>query len=423
MAHRSAPAGKGAAPRPVAPGSPAWSETAGRWALGGLLLAIALITLTPRPGSVPGSTLCVICGRRGAADALLNLAMFAPLGGLIALRRGGTVWKAALAGLALSFAIEVAQVPLPGRDASLGDVLFNAIGALLGGVGVRALARLRRRGPGLPANALGLLACATLWGGSWLLAPEIPGSRWWGQWTADTGQRIYSGRVLQAVLGDEAVAGGRELESAPAVRTELLRGEPLRLRMIAGRAPDVEAPILGIYDDARREILLFGAREQDAFFRFYTRGSALRFDRSTLRFPGAFAGNHEGDTISLALRPGGAAWGEETCLTRSDPRRSICARFTPASTWSLLMPTPGRIGRALELAWIFGLFLPAGLMMSSAGRREVGALVGLAAAGIVGATAFPAVGAPTAAEVVLVVLAAAGPAFVRRLSLSRPALR
>ncbi len=60
-----------------------------------------------------------------------NVVLFAPLGA--ALRSRGTELRwAVLAGLALSTAVEVAQLVVPGRTTSVDDVLLNTLGVVAG---------------------------------------------------------------------------------------------------------------------------------------------------------------------------------------------------------------------------------------------------------------------------------------------------
>ncbi|HSN19195.1 MAG TPA: VanZ family protein, partial [Usitatibacter sp.] len=73
-----------------------------------------------------------------AFDVALNVVAYVPLGVLATLclaggeRRARGAWKGALFGAALSFALESCQLFLPGRVASLYDVLANTAGAFLG---------------------------------------------------------------------------------------------------------------------------------------------------------------------------------------------------------------------------------------------------------------------------------------------------
>ena len=76
-----------------------------------------------------------------------NLIWFAPAGVLVRLR-GGKLWQAALAGLALSLVIETAQFVLGSGVSELDDLILNTCGAVLGFAAaslVYALCRRNRR--------------------------------------------------------------------------------------------------------------------------------------------------------------------------------------------------------------------------------------------------------------------------------------
>ncbi|WP_290370236.1 VanZ family protein [Microbacterium sp. Bi128] len=73
-----------------------------------------------------------------------NVAMFLPFG-LLVVAWGGRPWHGILAGLALSAAIETAQLLfLPTRVADLRDVVANTLGATLGVLAAVLIANARR---------------------------------------------------------------------------------------------------------------------------------------------------------------------------------------------------------------------------------------------------------------------------------------
>lgn len=97
---------------------------------------IGWCTLRPAPDQVAEVArlhwYCVVCGDSGAADSLLNILLFLPIG-LLLRGRGWPLWRTALAVLGASTAIEVTQgLFLVGRDAAIGDVLSNGSGGVLG---------------------------------------------------------------------------------------------------------------------------------------------------------------------------------------------------------------------------------------------------------------------------------------------------
>ena len=134
------------------PGSGSAEGSGGRRGVGlsGALLAYAVamtltITLAPFRFEAPGRVNLLVVG--GFGEAAANVVLCLPLGFLWRLtrpREGDRLGLSALAaGLALSTAIEVTQLVVPGRYPALLDVLMNGSGALLGALLHDAV---RRRG-------------------------------------------------------------------------------------------------------------------------------------------------------------------------------------------------------------------------------------------------------------------------------------
>lgn len=88
--------------------------------------------------------------RQGWVEFGLNIALFAPLGLLVTMlfRR---VWLGVVTALALSVAAEAVQEFLPGRLASLRDVLANVVGAAIGALIAWIILR-RLRGGAAPRS-------------------------------------------------------------------------------------------------------------------------------------------------------------------------------------------------------------------------------------------------------------------------------
>src|SRR2546430_5704779 len=100
--------------------------------LAAALLPILVATLWPVPGHEPeGFISCIACGEHATSDVLLNIILFVPLGAAVALHVR-SLSRCALSAALLSATIELAQLYIPGRDSSLGDVLSNTLGGTLG---------------------------------------------------------------------------------------------------------------------------------------------------------------------------------------------------------------------------------------------------------------------------------------------------
>ena len=117
------------------------------------LAAILAATLYPEPTMVDRvkltPLLCLICGENGGTDVILNLLLFMPFA--IGLRLSGWSWKrVAVACAVLSFSVELCQyLGIPGRDASLSDLLTNTTGGSAAAAAAPLVrdALLRRRPP------------------------------------------------------------------------------------------------------------------------------------------------------------------------------------------------------------------------------------------------------------------------------------
>ena len=110
------------------------ADSAGRRHLGSTrvlvacLLAIFAVTLVPAHGP---RQLQLRPGEASPVGDVANLILFAPLGGVLFLRRW-PVLQTVLAALLLSAGIELAQRVIPGRTTSLDDVISNTLGGAAG---------------------------------------------------------------------------------------------------------------------------------------------------------------------------------------------------------------------------------------------------------------------------------------------------
>ncbi|HEX2188967.1 MAG TPA: VanZ family protein, partial [Longimicrobiaceae bacterium] len=172
------------------------------------VLVIASLTLFPTDDRSGGLTLCLFCGSRGLADAILNVFLFVPLGAGLALGGAG-ILAATLVGGAFTGGIEFLQSLIPGRDASPPDLLFNTLGCVLGAALVRSAPAWLHPAPGRRrrwlAAGLGLPLLVLLAGGV-LLSPRPSRDVYAGQWTAELGHlERYRGRVVSAHVGEVPV--------------------------------------------------------------------------------------------------------------------------------------------------------------------------------------------------------------------------
>ncbi len=186
--------------------------------LGALLTAltlagIALGTLFPAPHLSPAAALtpfwCLVCGDVGLTDVIQNIFFFVPLG--ISLALLGLRWRrATLIGALVAVTVELLQLFfVVGRDASLSDLITNALGTALG-AGI--LEAIRASGFPSPTAARRLLlstvaGLAALWAlGAWLMAPDAGAEPWVAVIKPSVPDHTtYPGDVDSVLVGGEVV--------------------------------------------------------------------------------------------------------------------------------------------------------------------------------------------------------------------------
>lgn len=281
-------------------------------AFAALALAIVLVTtVLPGSGSPPPFLRCIVCGDQGVADVIANMLLYLPLGAALALLGAGTA-RAVIAATSLSAIVELAQsTVIAGRDGSAGDVVANALGALLGVLVARAAgvwldpapARTWRWGAMAGAGAATVVALTGV-----LVKPDLPGGLWYGQWTPQFGNlEVYRGHVLEARLDDRPLPS-RALNDSGAVRRGLLEGQRLLVRATAGPPTRRLSTMFSIFDALPSRILLFGVRGSDLVFYVRLRAGAALLIEPPIRIAGALAGVRRGDTIVVSARRTGRTW-------------------------------------------------------------------------------------------------------------------
>lgn len=365
----------------------------------GLLLGwavlVTLVALVPgAEGSLRTSDpfLCLFCGSRGTADAILNVVFFMPLGFLLS--PGLSLVAVAAVGFALSGSIELAQEVLPGRYPTLGDLVWNGAGASLGAVVSPLLRSELEPGRTSPVSAWVAVALPLLYlaGSASLLRPVPSDARYFGQWTADLDfMPVYEGEALEIETqwgplpdGPLAEDGDPRMEGPWFVRARIVKGPP----------PYGPAPIASIYDSEKREIVLLGAHEEDLVWRERTLAAALRFDVPDRRILGGLASYALGDTIQIEAR--GAAG--ERCLVVGE-QEDCGGGVTPGRSWGHLLFLEGpseEKRRGLDVAWMATLTVLIGILGGSPGRTAL--LGGLTALGISMVVAGTRLLPPTPAE-------------------------
>ena len=360
------------------------------------------MTLTPQPQNVEQAARtplwCLRCGDLSGMDILLNVILFMPLG--FGLRLAG--WprrRVLLAAFTTTFLVELTQYFfIPGRDATLSDILTNTTGGLAGLVLAERFPLLLWPGPraarrlAAGAGAFWLAVQAVTAWGDGVTLPERP---YWGQLAPELGQfDRFRGTMVEGKVAGEPMPSAR-LPDTPLVRDRLLAGAGLEARAVSGPPTARLAPIVSVFDEGQQEIALLGQWGTDLVFRIHTRAWSLGLRGPALRLARALpADSGRPFTVSGRLRDG---YLEVAADTGSGPRRRALA-LSPSFGWSLLLPFEnyafGDAVRLLTALWLAGLLLPVGYW-AGRGRASIPGpgpapllLALMIAAGLAGAAAL-----------------------------------
>jgi hypothetical protein len=326
-------------------------------------LAVAGATLTPTAGDAsPPAFGCVICGPDGGIDAIANVLLFAPLGAGLAVwgRRGRT----ALVLVALTtLVVEILQLRLvPGRDTSLGDLVWNFVGGALAFTAVRQWRSLVRPAPRVAA-LLGM-AWAAVWAAgtittAWSLAPSLAPTAWVSHVGAPATATGPVPMLTRASL-DELPLGTALLYGRSGVmRQRLLDGGVLAA---AGMVPAGGVVNVLVLDDAETSQIMAALLRTGGGLTYYqrTRAAALRLRSPSVTLPDAFTAT----AAPVAMR----GWrGGPTLVADADPAGGAARRatvtLTPNWGWSLLL-RPGlmtpRRAAWFSAMWVAVLVAPLG---------------------------------------------------------------
>lgn len=342
-------------------------------ALAAITALILAVTLQPVPTQAGLSVLWPFYGDRGTADALANIVLFVPLGAALAWFAPDSrrAWRF---GFFLSLSVELAQRFIAGRDASIGDVITNTLGTLVG----VALRRYVARGAYQPSRALWPFAAlgfaAAVGVTVWMLLPAPTSITYYGMWTPSLGQfEWYQGRVLEATLNGSPLPPQPLTDPTPL--RDFVRGRgALVTRFIAGPPTSAIAPLVSVFDERQREIVLLGPDRGDVVLRYRRHAADWNLDAPDLRFAHVAGAWAPGDTtvITIERTPGGA------CLTTAGT--SVCLKdATPGRAWSLLLypeSFPAWSRTALDVLFVGGLAL---LLGWCAGTTRTAVAAGLLA--------------------------------------------
>jgi hypothetical protein len=330
-----------------------------------IFIAAALVliaTLYPMEAAGGGGDIgCLLCSDGGLADAIVNVILFVPLGAAAALIGRSTLGALAL-GAALSGSVEFAQISLiPGRDASIGDLVFNTLGAAVGVAILKTswwwLGYDRVRASRL-SLAAALVAMAIVTSTGLLFVPETPEGTHFVMWTPVLRNLDpYDAPLRSVTIGGQPLPPGRIAEPAP-VRELLEAGAPIRLVALVAPRTSRQAAIFAVYDDLKRQVVLIGPDRDDLVFRVRMRSASARLDQPDLRLVGGWRNLVPGSEVTVTARRSGRNY----CVGLG-PEPPCGSGFSAGMGWALFLYVehwPALLQSALNILWLGMLGFPVG---------------------------------------------------------------
>lgn len=299
---------------------------------------------------------CIMCGELGGADIVANLLLFLPFA--VGLRLGGLSWRrTVLVAAALSLTVELLQlVAIPGRDASLSDLLTNTIGGAIGATLAPWMPAAIRPSP---AKAVRFLAGGTaLWLGilatsAWLMSPKLEAGELRSGWAGATSEHdIFHGEIYQVNLDGDPMPTNDSPPDSAEIRRRLTAG---KFHLEAEVKSDAPVPypywIYKLRAGGINQLTLFKLRRH-AGIAVPVRGMGLELRPITVTLPDAFP---DAAGVVVRLEASGAGGVVRLRSTYNGITRSIEFGLSPAYGWRLI--SPFQIGFGDGVRWFTALLL------------------------------------------------------------------
>jgi hypothetical protein len=331
------------------------------------LVVIGTVTLVPDPSLVElaASTpvWCLVCGSMGTIDVLWNVLLFVPLGAS-ARWNGWSPKKSIFLGIAVSCTIEALQATvLPGRDASLSDLVTNSSGTLLGvyAFGWRPLVLQPTPQQSRRFLVGGLVMwLATTGVMAWGFAPHVSTGTYFGQWAPSfrhLGQ--FRGDILEATVAGLPLAQGPFARSSD-VQSRLGHADTLWARIRTAAPPTDPAPIVSLADDRPTTLLRLSQAGRDLVYHSHTRLGQLKMRDPAVVLRQAFPSR-----AGVELEVAGGRTARTLSVWRIDGAglRLTTVRVSPHWSWYAIFPVDVTLGRATVLVtglWLCLLMVPLG---------------------------------------------------------------
>jgi hypothetical protein len=329
------------------------------------LALVGLMTLGPTEAVVDTPVLCIICGSLGGVDFILNVILFVPLG--LSLQWTTGRWRtSAIVGMTTTLVIEGLQWRIiTGRDASLGDLLANTLGTLLGVWIATAVFRW------LNATGVSARRYAEAWGSAavvviivsvWLLQPVVPRNPQWVQWTpVRLNTEPFKGHLISVELKTRTIYRVESVQASEAFDT-LARSLSVRANIRSLGGPTrLPAIIVRIANDEEEGFTL-AQSGQSAVFRTYIAAAKLRLRPILVGLDRAF-GSSERIGADADFTIEGTSTPQYIFLRRSGAEGVSDVRVprTVGLAWALLLPQDVALdGRwwVANAVWLAALMIP-----------------------------------------------------------------
>ena len=309
------------------------------------ILAIASLTLMPAPRGPALPTYCIFCGSLGGVDFTLNILLFVPAG-LALLWLTGSWTTTTIIGAAMTLVIETLQWRfIPGRDASLGDLLANTLGTMLGAWlaveffrWVNASAAVARR----LAGVFAVMTATVVSGSALLLLPVGARSPQFVQWKP---VRLHTDWFPAAIVGVEL--NGKPIhayEKLPVQSMIDTADGSLSVRVILQRpiAPSRRQAIIVNTANEWEEGFFVAQRVDDVVFRTSVAASRLRLRPILIGSKRAFALSRSGDGPTDTVF---------NVIAHSSTRSMVLSTSSAGNLSSVTFPRTVGLGWTLLLPW------------------------------------------------------------------------
>jgi hypothetical protein len=343
------------------------------------LLGILAATGTPVDGrgsdGPPWCMSCPLFSERAGVDIVLNVLLYAPIGAGLALRRHAPRHIALIA-FAMAAVIETLQVSvIPGRFASISDVIANTGGALLGAAAARHRGALLAPPPSLSrvlAVVAGALALAilhfTMWAQREVPEPAALLTLWRPSPAQDRGDSAHAdtttSRITYVTFEGRRHLGQIRLPSNDLAQRADRSGYQLEMGFIPAAKQGDEDPAFELRDPRGRRLLRVRQDGRHVAADLATRARVLRLRTPTARLRRFLSPHSERvergalDTVHIRVR---VAQGSLWMRARLGTKESEAAHRRGAfAGWSLLIPqsnSPLRV-RILTFGWVVAMMLP-----------------------------------------------------------------